>query len=298
MNALDRVIAAVSPQTAVKRAAARRKLDILDSGYGNYGRITYEEIACGLAVWRRVRKGRYSGQFIDPAATLPRPLHGRSVGDGALKTCRTNVIGSGLRLKSQIDYEALGMDEEAARDLERKIEREFSLWADSTACDLERLDNFYELQQLAFLNWLMSGDVIATLPVTKRANMPYDLRICLIEADRLSNPNGIVDPHIIGGVETNDAGEVVAYHMRRGVPFLAPVIEALKQLWAIYRRELVAAVVSGMFTVFIEKESASSDGGFGEIIPEDAQVDAGDDSTIELAPGAIVDLNEGEKHTT
>lgn len=107
--------------------------------------------------------------------------------------------------ESQIDYEALGMDEEAARDLERKIEREFSLWADSTACDLERLDNFYELQQLAFLNWLMSGDVIATLPVTKRANMPYDLRICLIEADRLSNPNGIVDPHIIGGVETNDA---------------------------------------------------------------------------------------------
>ena len=99
---------------------------------------------------------------------------------GALKTCRTNVVGAGLRLKSQIDYEALGMDEETARDLERKIEREFSLWADSPACDLERLDNFYELQQLAFLNWLMSGDVIATLPVTKRVNCPYDLRICLI----------------------------------------------------------------------------------------------------------------------
>lgn len=82
---------------------------------------------------------------------------------------------------------------------------------------------------------------------------------------------------------------------RRGVPFLAPVIEALKQLGRYTDAELVAAVVSGMFTVFIEKESASSDGGFGEIIPEDAQVDAGDDSTIELAPGAIVDLNEGEK---
>ena len=82
---------------------------------------------------------------------------------------------------------------------------------------------------------------------------------------------------------------------RRGVPFLAPVIEALKQLGRYTDAELVAAVVSGMFTVFIEKESASSNGGFGEIIPEDAQVDAGDDSTIELAPGAIVDLNEGEK---
>lgn len=107
------------------------------------------------------------------------------------------------------------MDEETARDLERKIEREFSLWADSPACDLERLDNFYELQQLAFLNWLMSGDVIATLPVTKRVNCPYDLRICLIEADRLSNPNGTVDPHFVGGVETNDAGEVIAYHISK-----------------------------------------------------------------------------------
>ncbi|MBD5117614.1 MAG: phage portal protein [Clostridiales bacterium] len=201
----------------------------------------------------------------------------------------------------------------------------------------DALDNFYELQQLAFLNWLMSGDVIATLPVTRRVNMPYDLRICLIEADRLSNPDGDTgDPHIVGGVETNDAGEVVAYHIskhhplsydltetgwtrveawgaktgrrnvlhimnrerigqRRGVPFLAPVIEALKQLGRYTDAELVAAVVSGMFTVFIEKESASSEGAFGEIIPEEEQVDAGDDGTIELAPGAIVDLNEGEK---
>ena len=286
------MIAAVSPQTAVKRAAARRKLDILDSGYGNYGASHTKK---SLAGWL-YGGGSAKEDIQDNLSTLRqrcRDLYmGVPLATGALKTCRTNVIGSGLRLKSQIDYEALEMDEEAARDLERKIEREFSLWADSTACDLERLDNFYELQQLAFLNWLMSGDVIATLPVTKRANMPYDLRICLIEADRLSNPNGIVDPHIIGGVETNDAGEVVAYHIskhhplsydmtetgwtrveawgaktgrrnvlhimnrerigqRRGVPFLAPVIEALKQLGRYTDAELVAAVVSGMFTVFI-----------------------------------------------
>ena len=37
MNVFDRAIAAVAPQTAVKRAAARRKLEILDSGYSNYG---------------------------------------------------------------------------------------------------------------------------------------------------------------------------------------------------------------------------------------------------------------------
>ena len=218
MNTLDRMIAAVSPQRAVKRAAARRKLEILDSGYSNYGASqtkksmlgwlygggsAKEDIQENLSVLRQRCRDLYMGV---PLAT------------GALKTCRTNVVGAGLRLKSQIDYEALGMNEETARGLERKIEREFSLWADSPACDLERLDNFYELQQLAFLNWLMSGDVIATLPVTKRVNCPYDLRICLIEADRLSNPNGTVDPHFVGGVETNDAGEVIAYHISKHHP--------------------------------------------------------------------------------
>lgn len=336
MNVFDRVIAAVSPETALKRAGARQKLQILNSGYSNYGASHTKK---GLLGWL-YGGGSAKEDIQDNLSTLRqrcRDLYmGVPLATGALKTCRTNVVGSGLKLKSQIDYEVLGISEEEARSLESLIEREFSLWADSPACDLERLDNFYELQQLAFLNWLMSGDVIATLPVTKRVNMPYDLRICLIEADRLSNPNDMIHPRIVGGVETNDAGEVIAYHIsthhplsfdyterkwtrveawgkktgrrnvihvmsrerigqRRGVPFLAPVIEALKQLGRYTDAELIAAVVSGMYAIFIEKETASADTAFGEIIPEDQQVDAADDNSIELAPGMIVDLNEGEK---
>ena len=336
MNIFDRAVAAILPQTAVKRAAARRKLEILDSGYSNYGASHTKK---GMIGWT-YGGGSAKEDIQENLSTLRqrcRDLYmGVPLATGALKTCRTNVVGSGLKLKSQVDYEVLGMTEEAARELESKIEREFALWADSPACDLERLDNFYELQQLAFLNWLMSGDVIATLPITTRVNMPYDLRICLIEADRLSNPNGTLDPHIVGGVETNDAGEVVAYHIskhhplsydmtergwtrveawgektgrrnvihimnrerigqRRGVPFLAPVIEALKQLGRYTEAELVAAVVSGLFAILIEKESASSDGGFGEVVSPEDQVDAGDENSIELAPGLIMDLNEGEK---
>ena len=82
---------------------------------------------------------------------------------------------------------------------------------------------------------------------------------------------------------------------RRGVPFLAPVIESLKQLGRYTDAELVAAVVSGMFTVFIEKADASNEDAIGSMIPEEVQVDAEDETTIELAPGAVFDLNEGEK---
>lgn len=337
MNLFEKAIAAISPETALRRIGARQRLKILDSGYGNYGAShtkksllgwlygggsAYEDIQINLSTLRQRSRDLYMGV---PLAT------------GALKTMRTNVVGSGLTLKSQIDYEFLNIGEEQARKLEQQIEREFELWADSTACDLERLDNFRGLQQLAFLNWLMSGDVIVLLPTTKRANMPYDLRIRLIEADRLSNPDGNANTNIIGGVETNETGEVVAYHIsnhhplsmhdigktgwqrveaygattgrrnvlhvmnrerigqRRGVPILAPVIEALKQLGRYTDAELVAAVVSGMFTVFIEKQGVSEEAGFGEIVPENQQVDAGDENSLELANGAILDLNEGEK---
>ena len=336
LNVFDRVIAGISPQTGLQRAKARKGLEIINSGYSNYGASrskkslmgwlhgggsATEDIQDNLSVLRERSRDLYMGV---PLAT------------SALKTYRTNVVGVGLKLKSQIDFGFLGITEEEARTLEIQIEREFSLWADSTACDLERLDNFYELQQLAFLNWLMSGDVIVTLPTTKRVNMPYDLRIRLIEADRLSNPPDKFDPNIIGGVEVNQFGEVAAYHIsthhplswtsqttewtrveaygsktgrrnvlhimnrerigqRRGVPMLAPVIEALKQLGRYTDAELVAAVVSGMFTIFIEKEGASGDTPFGESIEESQQVDTGDENSIELAPGAVIDLGEGEK---
>ena len=298
MNIIDKIVAVVSPESGLRRAQARRGLEIINSGYSHHGA-------------NRTKKSLLGWQFhggsseddiednIDVLRQRSRDLYmGVPLATGALKTYRTNVVGMGLHLKSQIDSDFLRMDEEQARALEMKIEREFALWADSTACDLERLDNFCELQQLAFLNWLMSGDVLVMLPTTKRANMPYDLRVRLIEADRLSNPWDCISPNIVVGVEVNDSGEVVAYHIsthhplslrpsevkwqrveaygrqtgrrnvlhimncerigqRRGVPLLAPVIEALKQLGRYTNAELVAAVVSGYFTIFIEKDKVS-----------------------------------------
>lgn len=336
MNFIDKIISAFAPATALKRTAARKSMNILNSGYSNAGASHSKKSLVGWLY----RGGSADEDIENNLSTLrqrSRDLYmGVPLATGAIKTCRTNVVGSGLKLKSQIDNEILNITKEQARDLETKIEREFALWADSTACDLERFDNFYELQQLAFLNWLLSGDVIATLPVTTRINSPYDIRIHLIEADRVCNPNDTPAENIIGGVETNEAGEVTAYHIkkshplsnyqyklgwvridafgantgrrnvihlmsrerigqRRGVPFLSPVIESLKQLGRYTDAELVAAVVSGFFTVFIEKDSASSDNAYGEMIPESEQIDADDENSIELAPGAIVDLEKGEK---
>ena len=335
---IDRAIAAVAPEKGLKRAAARQKMQILNSGYGNYGASTFKK---SLAGWLYAG-GSHREDIEDNLSVLrqrSRDLYmGVPIANGAVKTMRTNVVGRGLHLKPTIDREILGITAAQAQKLKNQIEWEWKLWAESTDCDVERMDTFYELQQLAFLNWLMSGDCLAVLPIKPRFNQPYDLRIQLIEADRLSSPDycDTYDNRIVGGVEVDKDGEVIAYHIseqhplsyevtniqwqrveaygkrtgrrnvlhlmtrerigqRRGVPFLAPVIESLKQLGRYTDAELVAAVVSGMFTVFIEKGEASSDEAIGSMLPEEQLVDADDESSLELGPGAVIDLNEGEK---
>lgn len=335
---IDKVIEVIAPETALRRTAARKKMQVLNSGYGNYGASTTKKSLLG---WLS-GGGSHREDIEDNLSTLrqrTRDLYmGVPIANGAVKTMRTNVVGRGLYLKPAIDREALGITAAVSKKLEKQIAREWALWADSPDCDIERLDNFYELQQLAFINWLISGDCLALLPTKPRVNQPYDLRVQLIEADRLSSPNDTdtMDNKIIGGVEVDETGEVVAYHIsehhplsyettkiewkrveaygkrtgrrnvihimtrerigqRRGVPFLAPIIESLKQLGRYTEAELVAAVVSGMFTVFIEHSDASTDDAIGSVIPEEQQVDADDESTIEMGPGVVVDLGENEK---
>lgn len=344
-SSLDKVISVFSPGMALNRTMARKKLEILNTGYSHHGASKSKK---SLAGWRS--SGGSTKEDIDDNLEVLRErsrdlFMGAPFATGAIKTIRTNVVGSGLVLRPQLDFEVLKMTNEESKAWERNVQREFSLWADSPHCDAERMNNFYELQQLIFISFLMSGECFALLPFIKRPNMPYDLRIKLIEADRVSTPNDKrMNKNIINGVEIGDYGEVIAYYIsnfhplsssvdkkewkkvskygektgrynvlhlmeaerpeqRRGVPILAPVIESLKQLSRYSEAELIAAVISGMFTVFIESngsvENDTNVFGQGEFnYIQDSNTQTGEETeekTVELGNGAVVELGEGEK---
>lgn len=79
----------------------------------------------------------------------------------------------------------------------------------------------------------------------------------------------------------------------RGVPDLAPVIETLKQLDRYTEAEITAAVISGMFTVFVKAE-----GGLNPLSSA-GESDRDDDSNeVQMGSGAIVDLGENESIET
>jgi len=347
-NVFDRVVAAVDPVEGVRRAAARQTLKVMNSGYGNYGASTTKKSMIGWLYHGGDAKSDIEDN-LDTLRQRSRDAYmGVPVATGAVKTVRTNTIAGGLTPTPQIDGEFLKLGAEEVAAMQAQIMREFAIWADSPLCDADGIDNFYQLQQLAFLGYLINGDAIALLPMQTQPGMPYDLRVRILEADRVCSPDGndvlmpcTIQGHrverIVQGVETDEAGRVVAYwicnthplandvtakplewvrveawgkktgrsnvlHLMvreragqvRGVPLLSPVMEALKQLGRYTEAEIDAAVISAAYTLFITKEKSGEQPPIGEIIPQEQQVDAMDEGSIELGPGVMVDLNPGE----
>ena len=348
MNWIDRAISTVAPIHAERRMAARQAIKVINSGYGNYGASLTKK---SLRGWL-FRGGSAKEDIEDNIDVLRQRSRDAYMGvptaSAALKSKRTNVIASGLVPVPKIDADYLGLDSEQAEKLQAQILREFSLWAEKPLCDADRIDNFYALQQLAFISYLMNGDVFALLPFKEEKNQVYGLKIRLIEADRICSPdnydrlfpcdvNGYHVYRIVQGVETDEDGVVIAYWISnrhplssladgtvrkwtrvevygsssgrrnvlhimsrerigqlRGVPMLAPVLEAIKQLGRYTDAEVTAAVISSMFTVFVQPELATDDRPFGEQYSPEALVDEMDNNTIEMGSGAIVDLNPGE----
>lgn len=211
MNILDAIVNYISPKTGAKRMAARKVTEVLASGYGNGGASHSKKSFTGWH-WGGGSPDSDITEHVKTLRERNRDLVMTSpFASGAVKTYRANVIGPGLKLKAQIDADYLGMTPEEAQRWEKNVEREFSLWAKN--CSMSKNMDFGELTALAFYSYLLSGDVFATLPMVADRNSPYMLKINLIEADRVCNPNGIYSPKIIQGIELDNYGAPVAYHI-------------------------------------------------------------------------------------
>lgn len=304
MNVIDRTVAFFDPVAAVRRTAARATLQaVTNYGYSegaasrkkktmknwrNESASPQSDIDMNLDLMRRRSRSAY---YTSPIAT------------SAINTNRDHVIGSGLKLVPKIDYKFIGISREKASDLERDIKFKFNTWANSKNCCITGNNTFYELQQIALMTWLMSGECFAIPMYVDNPDSDIQLTIKLLEGDLIYNPgssaefvdiyriNPETNNRIYNGIEISANDRVVAYHVAdnysdrplasisweripaygeltglpnvlhvfnairpqqyRGIPYLAPVIEDIKQLRRYEDAEIMAAVINGLFSVFI-----------------------------------------------
>ena len=250
------------------------------------------------------------------------------IGCAAVTTSTANVISSGLKLFPRIKPKDLGLTPEQAIEWSRTTKAEFELWANSLNCDYYRRNSFSELQRIAYASYLMDGDCFCLF---KRRyptrDVPYTLRLQLIEAGRVSNPiqNGFLgtSPYgiemkntangnkIVNGIEIDKSGQLqavwvsnriwnepnvtdgklewqrvkvfgeetgrrnvlhICYDNRteqyRGVPFLAPVIEAIKNISRYCDAELTSTIIKSFFSIFFTENWQSGGVDLNQILPD------------------------------
>lgn len=259
---------------------------------------------------------------------------GNAIAVGAIRKMRTNIIGTGIKLKPKINKKILELSDEEADEIQNRIQTIWELWANSTECDSEKQSNFYQLQSLAFITQLIDGECFVLLPLKNSNNDFFELKIKLIDSARCVEPYASnVDAK--NGVEINADGEVIAYWFindkltlqpkrvqvtgkngrknvlvlmekerigqRRGVPLLSPVIEMLSQITKFTNAELMNAVVSSMFSVFITSDlnaNPISDLFKEEKSEKENNYSLGSGTIMELEPGQDVKFAEPTRPNT
>lgn len=329
-QAIDKLVSIFNPTAAIKRVKARASLSLYDSVYAGASMSKRS-----MKNWRPwASKSPDEEVLPDREELIARcrdQYKNNPIARGAINTPLLNVVGPGLIPQCRIDRETLKLSDEEADAWESNVEMLYDQWSNHTDADAARRENFPSLQSLAYLSYLQSGEVFAFMPLIPRPGTVSDLRVMLVETDRVSTPDDKYDSGSLqAGIETGTYGEPVAYwvettvpvpfgvvnrnwtripaygrksgrqncvHLyrqerpgqRRGIPSLSPVLVCLKQIAQYSEAELMAAVISAMFTVFLESGEEMV---AGVTDPEGALPN---EETAGLGYGATVRLDPGEK---
>ena len=330
MNIIDRAIGFFNPSLALDRIEKRQKL--LATAHQ------------GASSKRSLKGWSYSKtspdtDVIPELETLrdrSRDLYrNNSIARGAIQNQITNVVGAGLKLQPRIDRNLLNLSDVEADEWESIAEREFNLFVKN--CDASNRSDFYEIQEIVLKSILTSGEIFVLLPQKKESKIIYDLRIQLIEGDRIDTPlNQTTNKNIIGGIEIDKWGAPIAYHIsdgypqdfigqikykrvlargssgkinvihlynqdrpgqKRGLPYLSPVIDILKNLTRYSESVLQRAIIQSYLTVFVRSETGElPDTPF--LTDDQKLTDTEKTVNMELGPGAVVPLMPGESIET
>lgn len=254
-----------------------------------------------------------------------------SLGNASIRKFRTNIVGKGLVPKPSIDNNMLNLPQKRVEEFHQQIKFLWDIWTEE--CDIARVSNFGQLQSLAIMNSLIYGETFALMPMKQRMGEHFELKIQLIESTRCIDPPEADGVRIKNGVEMSmETGELIAYYFaknsnstetvrvpaygektgrknilmvmekerinqRRGVPLLAPVLEEISMLGKYAKSEVMAAVVTSFFTVFLETDPKSPNDLPGEYMFSDTKAvkDQDGDTNIFFGSGSVNKLPEGMK---
>lgn len=322
MNFVDRVVAAVSPQAALQRAIARRRLAVT---------MSYDAAGSGVrtAGWHpRASSADTASRSRARIAHVSRDMVRNSPLATRAQMVITNaVIGDGVIPK--ISFPLLPPERRKRREAEALAL--IAAYLDTTVIDAAGQNNLYGLQRLVMQALVTDGEVLVVeesgAHSDRRGRPLPKLKLRVLEIDHLDRAReggiGSEGHYLREGIEYDATGQRVAYWVHkehpgemgfrgvswnteseriaarhvhhifrmdrpgqtRGVSWFAPVVLALQDFADYQDAQIMRQKVAAMFAAFRTHTEAPN---------ADQQArDAADIAT--LHPGAVVDLFEGEE---
>lgn len=313
---VDKAIAAISPERALRRRVARTRLALSSQYRGaDQNRL--------LADWILSSSGSTPGQWeLSTLRERSRDLNRNDpIASGTSDTMTVNIVGQGLTPQSKISAEMIGLDEERASDLQKKAENVWVSWC-SFADSANKL-NFDEIQFLAIRKIIEDGEVFA-LPVwADEMWRPLARAVELMESDRCQSS----ERQFTHGIRVGARGQPIEYSFMmpsagssygeqyrkiqardskgrfnvlhvfptkrpgqlRGVPFFAPAMTYFKHLADYLEAEVVSARVAACLSIFITASDPLGMAGLNQTTP---QTDGARVQGVE--PGMVQYLGVGE----
>lgn len=288
MNPLDRLIEAVAPRTALKRAQSRAALELVRS---------YEGAARGRRTdsWKTRSTG--ANAAARPALRLLRDrsrdlVRNNPHGARGVSVVAANMVGTGIKTTIATP------NKKAAK----AVQAAYLGWAESTDCDFDGRHDIYGLQKLAARAMVESGEVIIRRRWRSTSGGRFPVQLQVLEADFLDmsrDGTPVTDGGmIIQGVELDRQGRRTALWLYpqhpgdnhlylmggliservpiedcihvfrqdrpgqlRGVPWLAPVMLKLKDYDEYADAQLVRQKIAACFTAFVTDMEGSEQTG-------------------------------------
>lgn len=229
-NLVDRVVAWVNPEAGVRRQRARRQLEFTNALGRHKGADFGRDALRGAKFTTSDVNDELAGDMPNLRDASIELINNSPLAAGIIHTKCASIVGTGLRLRPQIDREALGLTDEQGDAWERTTRREYEMWANNPLyCDATRVQTMAGLQDLALRSTLAAGDVIAILPVVKNTG-PYGIKVQMIEGHRLSNPDFKQDTETLrSGIGLDGRGGPEVYHIQDTHP--GALLTGLKTTW-------------------------------------------------------------------
>lgn len=137
---------------------------------------------------------------------------------GAITLAKDHVAGQQYLLNAKPETKILFGREDPVWETEfqEEVETKFSLWAESQNNwpDASRQNSLTGIVRLSLGCFMLGGEVLGSAEWLPDDGRPFRSALLLLDPDRLCNPNfSPTLPNIVGGVERDQRGAPVAYHI-------------------------------------------------------------------------------------